>query len=136
MKMKIFSLLTLLLLRPWEEHELKKRRKYLFLEPILVEKIDYFLENYVSGNRGRIINIVVSLFLLLDDNVRKQYEILAKDYIDNTPEVDYGVKYGEVRKGKICLQLYISSTLEKEFDKYNNKVLVVAALLYVGILKR
>ncbi|PTJ36439.1 hypothetical protein [Staphylococcus simulans] len=115
---------------------MNKRRKYLFLEPILVEKIDYFIENYVSGNRGRIINIVVSLFLLLDEKVRKQYEVLAKDYIENTPEVDYGVKYGEVRKGKICLQLYISSTLEKEFDKYNNKVLVVAALLYVGILKR
>ncbi|EVX44264.1 hypothetical protein U271_01826 [Staphylococcus aureus F70893] len=114
---------------------MQTRRKYLFLEPFLVEKIDYFINNYVSGTRGRIINIVVSLFLLIDENVRKKYENLANEYIEKSPHLDYGVKYGEVRKGKVSIQLYISSTLEKEFNKYNNKVLVVAALLYVGILK-
>lgn len=113
---------------------MQTQRKYLFLEPFLVEKIDYFLNNYVAATRGRIVNIVVSLFLLLDKNVRKQYEDLAEDYIENSSYLDFGVKYGEVRKGKILIQLYISSTLEKEFNKYNNKVLVVAALLYVGIL--
>lgn len=114
---------------------METRRKYLFLEPYIIEKIDNFITNYVSGTRGRIINIVVSLFLLIDESVRKQYEILAKDYIEQSPYLDFGVKYGEVRKGKVSVQLYISSTLEKEFNKYNNKVLVVAALLYVGILK-
>jgi hypothetical protein len=113
---------------------MKTQRKYLFLEPFLVERIDYFINNYVSSTRGRIVNIVVSCFLLLDENVRKQYENLAEDYIENSPHLDFGVKYGEVRKGKISVQLYISSTLEKEFNKYNNKVLVVASLLYVGIL--
>ncbi|MDU4468585.1 MAG: hypothetical protein E7J02_08775 [Staphylococcus warneri] len=114
---------------------MQTRRKYIFLEPYLVEKIDYFIENYVAGTRGRIVNVVISLFLLLDKNLRKQYEILAKDYIEESPHLDFGVKYGEVRKGKITVQLYISSRLEKEFNKYNNKVLVVAALLYVGIIK-
>lgn len=130
-----FLLLIYLKYIYWEEHEMHTRRKYLFLEPYLVDKIDYFIDNYVSGRRGRIVNVVISLFLLLDKNVRKQYEILAKDYIEESPHLDFGVKYGEVRKGKISVQLYISSRLEKEFNKYNNKVLVVAALLYVGIIK-
>ena len=130
-----FLLLIYLKYISWEEHEMHTRRKYLFLEPYLVDKIDYFIDNYVSGRRGRIVNVVISLFLLLDKNVRKQYEILAKDYIEESPHLDFGVKYGEVRKGKISVQLYISSRLEKEFNKYNNKVLVVAALLYVGIIK-
>ncbi|HDG8789451.1 hypothetical protein [Staphylococcus capitis] len=114
---------------------MKTHRKYLFLEPYLVERIDYFINNYVSSTRGRIINVVVSLFLLLDKSKRKEYEILAKDFIETSPHMDFGVKYGEVRKGKVSIQLYLSSRLEKEFNEYNNKVLVVASLLYVGIIK-
>lgn len=114
---------------------METKRKMVFLEPFIINKIDKFIKEYVPHTRGRVINIVVSLFLLLEQDTQKQYINKAKDYIKNSDHLDFGVKYGEKRKGKKAVAVFISSKLEKKFSKYNDKILIIAALLYVGIIK-
>ena len=111
------------------------KRKQVFLEPVIIEKIDYFINKYVSHTRGRVVNLVVSLFLLLDLKTQRTYIQRAENYIKSSDQLDFGVKFGERRKGKISLAVFISSPLEKKFEKYNDKVLIIASLLYVGIIK-
>lgn len=111
------------------------KRKMVFLEPFIINKIDTFIKEYVPHTRGRVINIVVSLFLLLEQDTQNQYINKAKEYIKNSNHLDFGVKYGERRKGKKAVAVFISSNLEKKFSKYNDKILIIAALLYVGIIK-
>lgn len=114
---------------------MESKRKIVFLEPVIVDQIDEFIENYASKPRGRAINLVVSLFLLLDEETQKVYEEKALRYIESNDRISYGLKYGEVRIGRIEVQLFISKKLEDKFLKYNTKTLIVASLLYVGILK-
>ena len=108
---------------------------WLYLEPSIVSELDEFINKYVSNPRGRVINLIVSLFLLLDKKTQRHFEQRANQYIDSSTEISYGTKYGEKRKGKIEMQLFISHALNEKFDEYNDKVLIIASLLYVGILK-
>lgn len=114
---------------------MKSKRKTVHLDKSIIEDVDDFINKYVNHTRGRVINIVTSLFLLLDKKKQKKYLVKAKNYIKKSPNIDEGVGYGERRKGKTAVQFFISDELEKQFNSQNNKQLIIAALIYVGIIK-
>lgn len=114
---------------------MKTKRKTVHLDESIIEDLDRFINTYVPHSRGRVINIVISLFLLLPKQTQNKYLNDARHYIESSKDIDEGIRYGERRKGKIAVQFFISEVLEKQFNSHNNKRLIIAALMYVGIIK-
>jgi len=110
-------------------------RKIIYLEPDIIDKIDEFREIYAFYYRGQILNMVIGLFGLLNNDEQTDYFEQAHQYVAHHHiRTDYN-KLGLKREGNIPVQMKISSNQNTFFKHNDDKIVVIAALLYAQILK-
>ncbi|MFW2451755.1 hypothetical protein ACN0TX_11960 [Staphylococcus cohnii] len=115
---------------------MKSKRKIIFLDKAIINDVDDFINKYVPNSRGRVINIVTSLFLLLPEKEQTEYLERSRKLIKSSNLIDEELANSRnTRKGKIEVQIYISQVLEENFKLHKEKELILASLIYVGIVK-
>lgn len=114
---------------------MKSKRITIYLDPFLIKIIDDFRFTYTDQHRGRIISIVVSFLIDQEQKIQDHYLKLSKAYIDNHDEISPGVTYGEISLGMYSVNLFVNDKLYKIFKDSQKKYIIVAAMIYVGLIK-
>lgn len=131
---------------------METNRITLYLDKYIVDTLDSFIDKYTPQSRGRVINIVLSIYISQDPEVQKQYMELAKKFTEERKDITSGLEYDDLRKGKKRVNLFVTDYLYEKMNKHKNektnkkkkksedtnkekkKMLVVASLLYVGLI--
>lgn len=114
---------------------MNSKRKVIFLDEVILKDVDNFISHYVPNPRGRVINVVTSLFLLLKTKEQEDYLVRARNLIQTSKDITTPLDSRMSRKGKIPVELNASNVLNKAFTLHNEKELILAALIYVRIVK-
>ncbi|WP_341775919.1 hypothetical protein [Staphylococcus hyicus] len=113
---------------------METKRTIIYVDQIIIDEIEKFTSEAISMPRGKVINIAISFLLQFDKKEIKKYISKAYKYIDYH-KINIKEEYGEKRKNKKETQLQCSPRVSEMFSKYHYKVVVIAALIFVGILK-
>lgn len=109
-------------------------RKVIYLEPIIIRSVDSFRNDYVSYYRGQIINTLVGLFCNISDD---EQQIFIEEAVDYVKTYDIYTSFNQtnyIRKDNIPIQMLISEKQSTLFAYNDDKIVIVAALLYARIL--
>lgn len=107
----------------------------IYIDKYITRKLDEVLEKYVNHPRGRVISIALSIFYMQSKEKRNEYIQKAYGLIDRTSELDVGNEYGTIRKGKDRINLYVRKNLADKLKNKNKKLIVLASLIFVGLIK-
>lgn len=113
---------------------LEYKRKVVYLEPIIIRSVDLFRNDYVSYYRGQIINTIVGLFCNISDDEK---DIFIKEAVDYVKTYNIYTSFNQtkyIRKDNIPIQMLISKKQSTLFACNDDKIVIVAALLYARIL--
>ncbi len=113
---------------------MESKRIIVHLDPYIIDILNEFINTYTNQPRGRIISIVVSLFLKQNKQVQKEYLKKSKDFVKNSTKVTPGIKYGDISKGKQSVNLFVSGYLYERLNIDEKKYLVIAAMMFVGLI--
>lgn len=109
-------------------------RKVVYLEPCIIQAVDTFRTTYADYYRGQIINTFTGLFCSVGGNIQQEFIQKAHDYVVKhriyTDEKPNGFK----RKLNVPIQMNISQKQFTLFDQNDDKIIIIAALLYANIL--
>lgn len=113
---------------------METKRTIIYVDQLIIDEIEKFTSEVISMPRGKVINIAISFLLQFDNEKINEYITRAYKYIDKH-NINIKEEYGEKRKNKKETQLQCSPRVTEMFNKYHYKVVVIASLLFVGILK-
>lgn len=109
-------------------------RKIVYLEPCIIKEIDNFRKNYAMYYRGQVVNMCVGLFGLISLDEQRVYFEKALSYIEDKHIRTSFNKSGYKRNGNVSIQMHISNKQYALFEYNDDKIIIIAALLYVHIL--
>lgn len=107
----------------------------IYLDKFITNEIDYLNEFYTNHPRGKIISIALSFYFIQSKKVQEDYLKKATELVKNSSQLDSGKEYGSRRIGKVRTSLYLREELLAEFKSENKKIVVLASLMYVGLIK-
>lgn len=106
-----------------------------YLDKYIINLIDSFQVKYINHPRGKLISSALAFYLSQESQTIETYMNKAISLIENTGELDKGVSYGTKRKGKVRVNLYLKPTLAKELRGNDKKIVIIASLIYVGLIQ-
>lgn len=130
---------------------METKRITLYLDKYIVDTLDSFIKKYTPQSRGRVINIVLGIYVSQDPAIQQEYMELAKRYAKERKDETASTEHDDIQKGKKRVNLFVTDYLYEKLNKEKNekpkkpkneetnkekkKMLVLAALLYVGLLQ-
>lgn len=111
------------------------KTEIIYLDKYITNHIDSLRDNYINHPRGKIISIALGFYFTQDKETQDKYLEKATNLIKNSSQLELGNTYGTVRKGKIRTNLYLKEELANKFKGHNKKIVVLASLMYVGLIK-
>jgi len=106
-----------------------------YLDPYITEKLDEVIEQSSNHVRGNLISSALSFLVYQGDSEVKKYVKIARKMAENTPLIDTTRTFGYIRVGKIRINLNLKPALAEYFKIYDRKLLVLAALIFVKVIK-
>lgn len=107
-----------------------------YLDPYITEKIDEVIEQSSNHVRGNLISSALSFLVYQGDSEVKKYVEIARKLADKTAHIDTTRTFGYIRVGKIRINLNLKPELASYFKIYDKKLLVLAALIFVQVIKK
>lgn len=107
----------------------------IFLDKYITDRLDHMIEMYINHPRGKVISIALSFYFMQNKKVRNEYYEKAVNLIKHSSQIDFGNEYGSMRVDKVRTNLYVKEELSAKLKGTNKKVVVLASLIYVGLIK-
>lgn len=111
------------------------KTEILYLDKYITNKIDEFRNHYTNQHRGRIITVALGLYFMQDQKKQDKYYTKASNFYKNSKQLDLYSTYGSVRKGKVRTSLEIKPEISKNLKGKNFKIVILASLMYIGLIK-
>lgn len=114
----------------------KSSQVIVYLDPYITDKLDEVIEQSSNKNRGNLISSALSFLVYQGEDVIEKYVKNANELIINSENIDRSRKFGAIRLGKNRVNLIIKPSLAEYFDRYDKKLLVLGALMFVKVIKK
>lgn len=106
-----------------------------YLDPYITDKLDEVIEQSSNHVRGNLISSSLSFLVYQGEEEIKKYVEKAKKLVKQSSRIDRGDKFGTIRVGKVRINLNLKPELADYFKEYDKKMLVLAALMFVKVIK-
>ncbi|WP_193018667.1 hypothetical protein [Staphylococcus equorum] len=106
-----------------------------YLDPYITDKLDEVIEHSSNNPRGNLISSALSFLVFQGDDVVKKHIDKANKLIEKSSQIDSRKKFGSIRVGKNRINLILKPSLAEHFKDYDKKVFVLAALIFVKVIK-
>lgn len=106
-----------------------------YLDPYITDKLDEVIDQSSNHARGNLISSALSFLVYQGDTVIKNYIEKANKLIEKSSQIDGKKKFGSIRVGKNRINLNLKPSLAEYFKDYDKKVFVLAALIFVKVIK-
>jgi hypothetical protein len=106
-----------------------------YLDPYITGKLDEVIEQSSNHVRGNLISSSLSFLVYQGEAEIEKYIAKAQKLVEKSSQIDRGKKFGTIRVGKVRINLNLKPALANYFKTYDKKLLVIAALLFVKVIK-
>lgn len=106
-----------------------------YLDPYITDKLDEIIQQSSNHARGNLISSALSFLVYQGDEIIKKYVNKANELIAKSSQIDRSKKFGSIRVGKNRINLNLKPSLANYFKDYDKKVFVLAALIFVKVIK-
>ena len=106
-----------------------------YLDPYITDQLDKVIEMSSNHARGNLISSALSFLVFQGDDVVKAYIDKANKLIEKSNQIDISNQFGSIRVGKNRINLILKPSLADLFKKYDKKTFVLAALMFVKVIK-
>lgn len=121
-----------------EENVMSKRKSsvvIVYLDTYITDRLDEVIDTLSNHVRGNLISSSLTFLIYQGKEEIEKYIDKADKLIKNSNNIDRGDKFGTIRVGKVRINLNLKPELAEYFKIYDKKLLVLAALMFVKIIK-
>lgn len=106
-----------------------------YLDPYITDKLDEVREQSSNHVRGSLISSSLSFLVYQGEDEIEKYVAKAYKLVTKSSSIDSGKTFGTIRVGKNRINLNLKPSLASYFKDYDKKILVIAALMFVKVIK-
>lgn len=106
-----------------------------YLDPYITDKLDEVIQQSSNHARGNLISSALSFLVYQGDETIKKYLYKAYALIEKSTQIDNSKEFGTIRIGKNRINLNLKPSLAAYLKEYDKKVFILAALIFVKVIK-